>query len=260
MIGVDLLAGHLQPEVVEAAESGQVSAGEARSTGSVGHVEVFRMRRVGTFIFERPRPLSGSDAPITSTPSTAKSPFTRLILSLLATGIAPRSFYSAENAESRITAHFDGLPADFVAAAVAALGSQFEEGFHSYNVVNPHEDAVSLDVIVDWLIEAGEPIRRIDHYGDWFMRFDTAVRGLPESLRKYSVYTLMDGYRQPQTALSGSAVPADKFATALRESGNRTSSIPHITPGLVAKYDSGPEETWPGGTRVTYRSLWQSLS
>ena len=58
MIGVDLLAGHLQPEVVEAAESGQVSAGEARSTGSVGHVEVFRMRRVGTFIFERPRPLS----------------------------------------------------------------------------------------------------------------------------------------------------------------------------------------------------------
>ncbi|WP_209841300.1 hypothetical protein, partial [Mycolicibacterium sp. NCC-Tsukiji] len=46
------------PEVVEAAESSQVSAGEARPTGSVRHVEVFRMRRVGTFIFERPRPLS----------------------------------------------------------------------------------------------------------------------------------------------------------------------------------------------------------
>ncbi|TXH16784.1 MAG: hypothetical protein E6R06_30425, partial [Mycobacterium sp.] len=33
-------------------------AGEARPTGSVRHVEVFRMRSVGTLIFERPRPLS----------------------------------------------------------------------------------------------------------------------------------------------------------------------------------------------------------
>ncbi|WP_167838015.1 hypothetical protein, partial [Mycolicibacterium sp. NCC-Tsukiji] len=46
------------PKFVEAAESRQVSAGEARPTGSVRHVEVFRMRSVGTLIFERPRPLS----------------------------------------------------------------------------------------------------------------------------------------------------------------------------------------------------------
>ncbi len=37
--------------------------------------------------------------------------FTRLLLSLLLTGIAPRSFYRADAAR----AHYDGLPADFTA-------------------------------------------------------------------------------------------------------------------------------------------------
>ncbi|ABK73578.1 hypothetical protein MSMEG_5377 [Mycolicibacterium smegmatis MC2 155] len=57
-IRVEALAGHLQPELVEAAESRQVSAGEARPTGSVRHVEVFQMDGVGTSIIGRPRPLS----------------------------------------------------------------------------------------------------------------------------------------------------------------------------------------------------------
>ena len=56
-IRIEALPGHLQSEFVEAAESRQVSAGEARPTGSVRHVEVFRMDGVGTSIIGRPRPL-----------------------------------------------------------------------------------------------------------------------------------------------------------------------------------------------------------
>jgi len=51
------LPGNFEAEVIEPAERGQVRAGEAAPTGSVRHVEVFRMRRVGTLIFGRPRPL-----------------------------------------------------------------------------------------------------------------------------------------------------------------------------------------------------------
>lgn len=47
------LSGHLQTELGEAAERGQVRASE----GSVRHVEVFRMGGVGTSIIGRPRPL-----------------------------------------------------------------------------------------------------------------------------------------------------------------------------------------------------------
>jgi len=53
--GLEPLAGHLQPELVEAGERGQVRAGE----GSVRHVEVFQMSGVRTFIFGRPRRLPG---------------------------------------------------------------------------------------------------------------------------------------------------------------------------------------------------------
>jgi hypothetical protein len=48
------LAGDLESEFVESAEGGQISAGEARADGSIGHVEVFRMGGVGTSIFGRP--------------------------------------------------------------------------------------------------------------------------------------------------------------------------------------------------------------
>jgi len=61
-VGVESLAGDLEPEFVESAEGGQIGAGDARADGSVGHVEVFRMGGVGTSILgrPRPRPLSGS--------------------------------------------------------------------------------------------------------------------------------------------------------------------------------------------------------
>ena len=44
--------------------------------------------------------------------------FTRLIFSLLVTGIAPYSFYETDGVGSRARAHFDGLPVDFVAEAI----------------------------------------------------------------------------------------------------------------------------------------------
>jgi hypothetical protein len=48
------LAGDLESGFVESAEGGQISAGEARADGSIGHVEVFWMGGVGTSIFGRP--------------------------------------------------------------------------------------------------------------------------------------------------------------------------------------------------------------
>jgi len=52
-VGLESLSDNDETELVKACERGQVRAGE----GSVRHVEVFWMRRVGTFIIRRPRPL-----------------------------------------------------------------------------------------------------------------------------------------------------------------------------------------------------------
>ncbi|HET8718154.1 MAG TPA: hypothetical protein VFM50_10435 [Nocardioidaceae bacterium] len=67
---VETLADDLQPEVVEAAERGQVGTGEARPRGSGRDVGVFRVDSVRTSILGRPRPTSRDRrAPTTSQPA-----------------------------------------------------------------------------------------------------------------------------------------------------------------------------------------------
>ena len=68
--------------------------------------------------------------------------FTRMMLSLAATGIAPGSFYELDAAGNRQRAHYDGLPVEFVAEAISTLGGHNldgsdDDGFATYHVMNP---------------------------------------------------------------------------------------------------------------------------
>ena len=67
-----VLAGHRQAEVIEAAERGQIR----RAEGSVVHVEVFWMASVRTSTIRGPRSLSPPGYHYRSTPSSVKSPET----------------------------------------------------------------------------------------------------------------------------------------------------------------------------------------
>lgn len=172
--------------------------------------------------------------------------FTRLLLSLVATGIAPRSFYRTGEHGDRQRAHYDGLPADFTAAAVTALGGasmsavptvSTSDGYRTFNVLNPHDDGISLDVFVDWLIEEGHPIQRIDDYDDWFARFETAIRALPERQRRHSLLPLLHAFRHPDEPVAGSAVPADRFRAATKDARiGPEEDIPHLSAALIGKY------------------------
>ncbi|KAA9374809.1 AMP-binding protein [Microbispora cellulosiformans] len=157
--------------------------------------------------------------------------FTRLVLSLIATGIAPGSFYRGGDAGR---AHYDGLPGDFVAASVAALGcgeGSGAAGYRTFNVVNPHDDGVSLDTVVDWLAGSGIALRRVDDYHEWCERFEAALRELPEKQRQHSLLPLMRAWREPATPRAGSAFPADRFQEAVRD-------VPHLSRTLIEKYVS----------------------
>lgn len=161
--------------------------------------------------------------------------FTRLLLSVVATGVAPRSFYKQNNSRDNPRPHYDGLPADFVAAAIVALAG-FRGGFETYNVVNSHDDGISLDLFVDWLIEAGQPIKRVDTYEDWSARFETAMRALPEKQQQHSLLTLMAAFIHPADAVAGSLIPAEKFRSSVQVSEVGPGEIPHIPPELILKY------------------------
>ena len=105
----------------------------------------------------------------------------------MATGVAPESFYRLDADGNRQRAHYDGLPVEFVAEAIATLGAQVVDGFETYHVMNPHDDGIGLDEYVDWLIEAGYPIQRIADFGEWLQRFETGLRALPDRQRQHSL-------------------------------------------------------------------------
>ncbi|GAB3482332.1 carboxylic acid reductase [Amycolatopsis cihanbeyliensis] len=162
--------------------------------------------------------------------------FTRLLLSLVLTGIAPRSFYRTGAGGDPPRAHYDGLPADFTAEAIATLGGRLTEGFETFNTVNPHDDGISLDVVVDWLGAAGRPLQRVD-YQDWLARFETALRALPERQRQHSVLPLLHAFREPEEPVRGSAIPAGEFHAAVRAAKiGPDKDIPHLSAELIGKY------------------------
>jgi fatty acid CoA ligase FadD9 len=163
--------------------------------------------------------------------------FTRLILSLLVTGIAPHSFYESDGVGCRAWAHYDGLPVDFIAAAITMIGTRVTAGYRSFDVMNPHDDGASLDVFVDWLIQAGNNIRRINDYDEWLSRFQTALTGLPEPQRQHSVLPLLHAFRKPDKPIRGAAASTDAFhAEVLAVRAGPDKDIPHISAELIAKY------------------------
>ncbi|MBP2452815.1 carboxylic acid reductase [Mycolicibacterium lutetiense] len=163
--------------------------------------------------------------------------FTRLMLSLVATGIAPGSFYELDADGNRQRAHYDGLPVEFIAEAISTLGVHVTEGFETYHVMNPYDDGLGLDEFTDWLIEAGYPVHRIDDYAEWLQRFDTALRALPDKQRQASLLPLLHNYQQPSYPLRGAVAPTDRFRAAVQEAKiGPDKDIPHVSPAIIVQY------------------------
>jgi fatty acid CoA ligase FadD9 len=165
--------------------------------------------------------------------------FTRMILSLVATGIAPDSFYEldADGNRQRVHTH-TGLPVEFIAEAISTLGAQSVASFQTYHVMNPY-DGIGFDEFVDWLIDAGCSIQRIGDYGDWLRRFETSLRALPERQRNSSLLPLLHNYQKPEKPINESMAPTDRFRTAVQDAKvGSDKDMPHITPHIIAKYVS----------------------
>ncbi|MDT5009426.1 MAG: fatty acid CoA ligase FadD9, partial [Mycobacterium sp.] len=163
--------------------------------------------------------------------------FTRLMLSLVATGIAPGSFYELDADSNRPRAHYDGLPVGFIADAISTLGAQVVDGFSTYHVMNPYDDGIGLDEYVDWLIDAGYPIQRIPGYEAWLQRFDTALRALPDKQRQASLLPLLHNYQRPEKPVRGSMAPTDRFRAAVQDAKiGPDKDIPHVTAPIIVKY------------------------
>ncbi|MET8765110.1 carboxylic acid reductase [Lentzea sp. NPDC004782] len=158
--------------------------------------------------------------------------FTRLLRSVLTTGLAPASFYRPAPDGSPQSAHFAGLPVDFVAKAISTLSTRVS-GYETYHVMNPHDNGISLDTFVDWLIDAGHQVTRVEDYTEWVTRFGAALRGLPEAHQRQSLLPLLHAFDSPTETHAAPRLPTTRFTAALRQAGL---SAPHLTQDLITKY------------------------
>jgi fatty acid CoA ligase FadD9 len=90
-----------------------------------------------------------------------------------------------------------------------------------------------MDTFIDWTIEAGYGIQRIESYDDWYRRFETALRGLPDKQRQQSSLPLLHQLRRPISPGAGALASAVRFETDVRKSGT---TIPHLSAAFIRKF------------------------
>jgi len=163
--------------------------------------------------------------------------FTRLMLSLVATGIAPDSFYELDADGNRQRAHYDGLPVEFIAGR--DLDTRRTGGRRVRDL--PRDEPVRRR-------HRARRVRRLAHrsgisgcavgaYDTWLQRFDTTLRALPERQRQASLLPLIHNYQRPETPILGSIAPTDRFRSAVQDAKiGPDKDIPHVTPQVIVKY------------------------
>ncbi|MGE3690070.1 MAG: SDR family oxidoreductase, partial [Novosphingobium sp.] len=157
--------------------------------------------------------------------------FTRLIYSLALTGIAPASFYDDPAAQ----VHYDGMPVDFLAAAMCRIGEQPWHGYRTYNTISSHlDDGISLDTVAGWLESAGVALQRVPDHADWFHRFADKLRHLPDEQRHASALPIL-GYVEHPFPARGSSVRNEAFVEAVGalEAGLK---VPSLSEAYIHKY------------------------
>jgi fatty acid CoA ligase FadD9 len=118
---------------------------------------------------------------------------TRLLHDVVVTGIAPRSFYAASAAP-----RFDGVPVDFAARSIAAIARATEPGASVFHVVAGRKsEGVSLDTLVDWVAQAGYPVKRMVDHAAWIRAFQERLGGLREEDQQRSTLPILRMWERP---------------------------------------------------------------
>ncbi|MGB1158755.1 MAG: thioester reductase domain-containing protein [Porticoccaceae bacterium] len=160
--------------------------------------------------------------------------FTRLLFSVIATGLAPYSFYQLSSNQLKQSAHYDGTPVDVVSAVLIGSAEKLHAGYRVFNISNYHvEDNCSLDAFVDWVESAGYPVTRVNDHAEWLVRFEDKLNNLPEAQRKLSALEILDAYRHP-LPVAHRSVGCIGFKKLLKNLSIGP-EVPHLTETYVHK-------------------------
>lgn len=156
---------------------------------------------------------------------------TRLLYSIIITGIAPKSFYPLNADGSKASAHYDGIPVDVLSNAIVGLSQLAPQKCTIFNAQNYLQDEVSLDCFVDWIETAAYAIHRIEDHSTWYHQMETKLKSLPEEQAQHSAIDVLMAYRLPlrtNQRLSG----YDNFIALAKKTNG---GIPHLSEAYLHK-------------------------
>ncbi len=137
--------------------------------------------------------------------------FTRLIYSLVHTGLRPASFYKRATA-TMPKPHLDGLPVDFIAQAIAAISLGQSSGYTRYHVSNTHwNDGVSLDSVADRLQARGYTLTQIPDHAQWFQHFRRSLEAMDPDQQAPSSLPIIAQWATPLATEKRQRIDASQF-------------------------------------------------
>ncbi|MEH0020196.1 MAG: thioester reductase domain-containing protein [Desulfobacter sp.] len=159
---------------------------------------------------------------------------TRLLFSMIATGLSPRSFYQRNENGSKISTHYDGIPVDVLSDTIVGLSNNGHNRCRIFNGHNYLNKGVSLDGIVELIKRAGYSIHQIDDYRKWYEIIEAKLRTLPAEKQRYSILDIMAAYRRPHP--SNNRIPDCTNFKTLARSVYGGKDIPRLSEGYIYKY------------------------
>jgi fatty acid CoA ligase FadD9 len=109
----------------------------------------------------------------------------RLLLGIVATGLAPETFHAAR---------YDLVPLDAIVTAITAIATTPARGLSTVHATS--DDEISLDTLVAWTESAGVVIERLP-YAAWFRTWRARLEALPDPLRGLSALPAIDRWQAP---------------------------------------------------------------
>lgn len=122
--------------------------------------------------------------------------FSRLLFSVIKTGVAPQSFYKT-NRETPAKVPYDGIPVNVISESVTGVGQFYGSDYTVFNIENflSHRSN-NLDSFMDRIKAAGYPVEKLKH-AEWLTRFEQKLKALPAEDKQQSALAILKAYEKP---------------------------------------------------------------
>lgn len=161
---------------------------------------------------------------------------TRLLYSMIATKLAPKSFYGPHAGKDTSLPRFAGIPVNIVADAIIFARKTEKLDFCVYNACNYLQDAASLDDFVDWMEKAGYILERESDYKTWHEKVEGKLDALPLEQKKLAMTSVLDAFADPFSA-AAYFPDCDNFKALVRKMLGGV-DFPNVSEAYMLRYFS----------------------